>query len=223
MGPPLWERRLRFVLGKGGAGKSTVSAALGLAEARAGKRVLPVRGGGPAPHRARCSAPRGRRGACRRAGARPLGHLHRTGARHRGVPGRPAQGAPGGGDAHAQQGVPHVRGGGARAARARDRRQGLEPGDRARRRRRPRVGRARSSTAPPPVTGWRCSRRRATSRRWWRGPDQRPGRPHPRGGLPPVGHRDRGGGAARGAGRERGGRGGRHSSGRTASPWRRRC
>lgn len=39
-GPPLWERRLRFVLGKGGAGKSTVSAALGLAEARAGKRVL---------------------------------------------------------------------------------------------------------------------------------------------------------------------------------------
>jgi anion-transporting ArsA/GET3 family ATPase len=39
-GPPLWERRLRFVLGKGGAGKSTVSAALGLAEARAGKTVL---------------------------------------------------------------------------------------------------------------------------------------------------------------------------------------
>lgn len=39
-GPPLWERRLRFVLGKGGAGKSTVSAALGLAEAGAGRRVL---------------------------------------------------------------------------------------------------------------------------------------------------------------------------------------
>ncbi len=39
-GPPLRERRLRFVLGKGGAGKSTVSAALGLAEARAGRRVL---------------------------------------------------------------------------------------------------------------------------------------------------------------------------------------
>ncbi|HET6690686.1 MAG TPA: ArsA family ATPase [Miltoncostaeaceae bacterium] len=41
-GPPLWDRRLRFVLGKGGVGKSTVSAALGLAEARAGKRVLVI-------------------------------------------------------------------------------------------------------------------------------------------------------------------------------------
>ncbi|WP_217915004.1 ArsA-related P-loop ATPase [Miltoncostaea marina] len=39
-GPPLAERRLRFVLGKGGAGKSTVAAALGLAAARAGARAL---------------------------------------------------------------------------------------------------------------------------------------------------------------------------------------
>src|SRR4029450_13125637 len=39
-GPPLSQRRLCFVLGKGGVGKSTVSAALGLAAARAGKRSL---------------------------------------------------------------------------------------------------------------------------------------------------------------------------------------
>ena len=42
MGPPLGERRLHFVLGKGGAGKSTVAAALGLAWARSGKRTLVV-------------------------------------------------------------------------------------------------------------------------------------------------------------------------------------
>lgn len=42
MGPPLSERRLHFVLGKGGAGKSTVAAALGLAWARSGKRTLVV-------------------------------------------------------------------------------------------------------------------------------------------------------------------------------------
>ena len=42
MGPPLGERRLHFVLGKGGAGKSTVAAALGLAWARSGKRTLIV-------------------------------------------------------------------------------------------------------------------------------------------------------------------------------------
>jgi anion-transporting ArsA/GET3 family ATPase len=41
-GPPLGERRLHFVLGKGGAGKSTVAAALGLAWARSGKRTLIV-------------------------------------------------------------------------------------------------------------------------------------------------------------------------------------
>ncbi|MGD9571236.1 MAG: ArsA family ATPase [Thermoleophilia bacterium] len=41
-GPPLAERRLRFVLGKGGAGKSTVAAAMGLAAARAGRRALVV-------------------------------------------------------------------------------------------------------------------------------------------------------------------------------------
>ena len=41
-GPPLSERRLRFVLGKGGVGKSTVAAALGLAAARAGRRALVV-------------------------------------------------------------------------------------------------------------------------------------------------------------------------------------
>lgn len=41
-GPPLGERRLHFVLGKGGAGKSTVAAALGLAAAQSGKRALVV-------------------------------------------------------------------------------------------------------------------------------------------------------------------------------------
>ena len=41
-GPPLAQRRLRFVLGKGGVGKSTVAAALGLAGARAGGRALVV-------------------------------------------------------------------------------------------------------------------------------------------------------------------------------------
>ena len=41
-GPPLAQRRLRFVLGKGGVGKSTVAAALGLATARAGGRALVV-------------------------------------------------------------------------------------------------------------------------------------------------------------------------------------
>ena len=41
-GPPLGERRLHFVLGKGGAGKSTVAAALGLASARSGKHTLLV-------------------------------------------------------------------------------------------------------------------------------------------------------------------------------------
>jgi len=41
-GPPLSQRRLRFVLGKGGVGKSTVAAALGLATARSGGRALVV-------------------------------------------------------------------------------------------------------------------------------------------------------------------------------------
>ena len=41
-GPPLSQRRLHFVLGKGGVGKSTVSAALGLAFARAGRRTLVI-------------------------------------------------------------------------------------------------------------------------------------------------------------------------------------
>jgi anion-transporting ArsA/GET3 family ATPase len=41
-GPPFLERRLCFVLGKGGAGKSTVAAALGLAAARRGDRTLVV-------------------------------------------------------------------------------------------------------------------------------------------------------------------------------------
>jgi len=38
--PPLIERRLWFVLGKGGSGKSTVSATLGLTAALAGRRTL---------------------------------------------------------------------------------------------------------------------------------------------------------------------------------------
>lgn len=38
--PPLLDRRLCFVLGKGGVGKSAVSAALALVAARAGKRTL---------------------------------------------------------------------------------------------------------------------------------------------------------------------------------------
>ncbi len=40
--PPISQRRLCFVLGKGGAGKSTVSAALGLAGAAEGKRTLVI-------------------------------------------------------------------------------------------------------------------------------------------------------------------------------------
>src|SRR5512147_381263 len=39
-GPTLLDRRLVIVTGKGGVGKSTVSAALALEAARAGKRVL---------------------------------------------------------------------------------------------------------------------------------------------------------------------------------------
>ena len=38
--PALFDRRLIFVLGKGGVGKSVVSAALGTAWARAGQRVV---------------------------------------------------------------------------------------------------------------------------------------------------------------------------------------
>jgi anion-transporting ArsA/GET3 family ATPase len=41
-GPPLVERRLCFVLGKGGVGKSTVAAALAAAHAREGRRTLLV-------------------------------------------------------------------------------------------------------------------------------------------------------------------------------------
>lgn len=41
-GTPLSQRRLVFVLGKGGVGRSTVAAALGLASARAGRRTLVV-------------------------------------------------------------------------------------------------------------------------------------------------------------------------------------
>jgi anion-transporting ArsA/GET3 family ATPase len=41
-GPPLADRRLRFVLGKGGVGKTTVAAAMGLAAARACRRALVV-------------------------------------------------------------------------------------------------------------------------------------------------------------------------------------
>lgn len=40
--PPLADRRLCFVLGKGGSGKTTVSAALGIAAARRGLRTLVV-------------------------------------------------------------------------------------------------------------------------------------------------------------------------------------
>ena len=40
--PPLWERRLCFVMGKGGVGKSTVAAALASAYARQGRRALLV-------------------------------------------------------------------------------------------------------------------------------------------------------------------------------------
>jgi anion-transporting ArsA/GET3 family ATPase len=41
-GPALDQRRLLFVLGKGGTGKSTVAAAIGVAHARAGRRTLLV-------------------------------------------------------------------------------------------------------------------------------------------------------------------------------------
>jgi anion-transporting ArsA/GET3 family ATPase len=41
-GPPLLQRRLVFVTGKGGAGKSAVSAALAMAGARSGRRTLLV-------------------------------------------------------------------------------------------------------------------------------------------------------------------------------------
>ncbi|MEM8904256.1 MAG: ArsA family ATPase [Actinomycetota bacterium] len=40
MGPPLLDRRLLFVTGKGGVGKTTVAAALGLLAAREGRRTL---------------------------------------------------------------------------------------------------------------------------------------------------------------------------------------
>ena len=39
-GPPILDRRLVFVLGKGGAGKTTVASALALGLADAGKRTL---------------------------------------------------------------------------------------------------------------------------------------------------------------------------------------
>ena len=39
-GPPILDRRLMFVLGKGGAGKTTVASALALGLADAGKRTL---------------------------------------------------------------------------------------------------------------------------------------------------------------------------------------
>ena len=41
-GPPLLARRLCFVIGKGGVGKSSVAAALGMSRARAGARTLIV-------------------------------------------------------------------------------------------------------------------------------------------------------------------------------------
>ena len=39
---PLFRKRLLFVTGKGGVGKSTVAAALGMAGARAGRRTIVV-------------------------------------------------------------------------------------------------------------------------------------------------------------------------------------
>jgi len=46
MSEPIWEHRLLVVIGKGGVGRSTCAAALGLAAARSGKRVCLVEMGG---------------------------------------------------------------------------------------------------------------------------------------------------------------------------------
>lgn len=64
--PTLLDRHLVFVAGKGGAGKSTVTAALALLAARAGKRVLVCEVNAPQPRIAGLLAPEGAGAAGRR-------------------------------------------------------------------------------------------------------------------------------------------------------------
>src|SRR3954465_8386713 len=100
------DKRLVFVTGKGGVGKATVAAALGLAAAKRGKRTIvcegAARGGWSRPSRAGAGGgggppgadvarlpPRGRGLVGDRAGGEPLRDLDRPAAVARGVPGGP--------------------------------------------------------------------------------------------------------------------------------------
>ena len=129
--PDLFDKRLVFVTGKGGVGKSTVSIALGLAAAAARQADDRLRGLLPGERLARLQEGRGRlqRGRGRRE---PVGDLDRPRREPARVPAAPAEGA---GDARPAGRSQHLqlpRGGHPRAEGAGHDRQGLgaRPDDR---------------------------------------------------------------------------------------------
>ena len=122
--PDLLDKRLIFVTGKGGVGKSTVAAALGIAAARRGRRtiVAELTGQDRIARAFGGEDSRLHRGGDRR---RPVDDLDRPPARARGVPARCRSGEGDGRPAVGQSRVPVLRGGDAGNARAGDHGQGV--------------------------------------------------------------------------------------------------
>ena len=184
-------KRLLFVTGKGGVGKSTVAAALGAARRPPRAAHDARRGRRPGPRRTRARwAARRLRGAHARTG--PVHDLDRSRARAGGVPARAAAGARDGRIAGLEPHVPVLRRGhagdaraahdgqgvGARAARAAHRGRGsVRSGDRRRAGHRARSGRAARAGHLRPGRA--------------RGADRTPGRDHRARDRRPPPHRRR--------------------------------
>ena len=202
--PALFDHELLVVTGKGGVGKTTVAAALGVAAARRGLRTIVAEVARP---RRRLARARRRGGAPRprgRAAVRRPPHVDRPRGRDARVPRRPAALAAPGRRAHRQPRVRLPRGGDARAARAADDRQGLG----ARAGGPPHAGRAAVRPRDPRRAGHRTRRRRALGAAHVRphragGPDRAPGPYDRRAGHRPGADRRRRRRPARGAAGQR--------------------